>query len=129
ATKDTLRVGFSVPYDNGDRITQAEVCWFRISGPMERHIALGGKVTAPTSASSKEDEEGYVTVDVPDTVERAKPEEYGGSWEALLTGLAPGTEYEVQDSSDGRGSKLSHQGTAGFGPCCHLPGFLFGTYL
>ncbi|CAJ1339124.1 unnamed protein product [Effrenium voratum] len=96
ATKDTLRVGFSVPYDNGDRITQAEVCWFRISGPMERHIALGGKVTVPTSASSKEDEEGYVTVDVPDTVERAKPEEYGGSWEALLTGLAPGTEYEVQ---------------------------------
>ena len=88
-------------------------------------------------------------MDVPDTVERAKPEEYGGSWEAglrgcdstldstlasmaleaLLTGLAPGTEYEVQDSSDGRGSKLSRQGTAGFGPCCHLPGFLFGTYL
>ena len=26
----------------------------------------------------------------------------------------------------GYGSKLSHQGTAGFGPCFHLPGFHFG---
>ena len=26
----------------------------------------------------------------------------------------------------GCGSKLSHQGTADFGPCCHLPGFHFG---
>ena len=26
----------------------------------------------------------------------------------------------------GYGSKLSHQGTAGFGPCVHLPGFHFG---
>ena len=24
------------------------------------------------------------------------------------------------------GSKLNHQGTAGFGPCFHLPGFHFG---
>ena len=28
--------------------------------------------------------------------------------------------------SFGCGSKLNHQGTAGFGPCCHLPGFHFG---
>lgn len=107
ATKDSLHVGFSLPYDNGDRITQAEVAWFRLSGPMERHVALGGKVTVPVSAQSKEDEEGGVTVDVPDTVERALPEEYGGSWEATLTGLAPGTEYEVQVScinSHGNGS-------------------------
>ena len=26
----------------------------------------------------------------------------------------------------GRGSKLNHQGTTGFGPCCHLSGFHFG---
>ena len=28
--------------------------------------------------------------------------------------------------SNGCGSKLNHQGTTGFGPCCHLPGFHFG---
>ena len=27
--------------------------------------------------------------------------------------------------SNGYGSKLNHHGTAGFGPCCHLPGFPF----
>ena len=54
-----------------------------------------------------QDEEGGVFVDIPDTVERALPEDYGGSWEGLLTGLAPGTEYEVQVScinSHGNGS-------------------------
>ncbi|CAE7033031.1 FNDC3A [Symbiodinium sp. KB8] len=74
----------------------AQVAWFRLAGPMERHIALGGKVTVPAAAHKKEDEEGDATVDIPPEVERAKPEDYGGSWEALLTGLAPGTEYEVQ---------------------------------
>jgi len=96
AGKDSLHVGFSLPYDNGDIITKAEVAWFRLAGPMERHIALGGKVTVPAQAHKKEDEEGDATVDIPPEVERAKPEDYGGSWEALLTGLAPGTEYEVQ---------------------------------
>eukprot|EP00434_Breviolum_minutum_P036139 symbB.v1.2.032010.t1/scaffold3771.1/size50609/1 len=71
ATKDSLHVGFSLPYDNGDRITKAEVCWFRLSGPMERHLALGGKITVPGAAQNKEEEEGYVTVDVPETIERA----------------------------------------------------------
>ena len=28
----------------------------------------------------------------------------------------------------GCGSKLNHQGTAGFGPSCHLPGSILGTY-
>ena len=107
ATKDSLHVGFSLPYDNGDRITKAEVCWFRLSGPMERHLALGGKITVPGAAQNKEEEEGYVTVDVPETCERALPEAYGGSHEAWLTGLQPGTEYEVQVScinSHGNGS-------------------------
>lgn len=107
ATKDSLHVGFSLPYDNGDRITKAEVCWFRISGPMERHIALGGKVTVPGYGQNKEEEEGGTMVDVPATVERALPEQYGGSHEAWLTGLQPGTEYEVQVScinSHGNGS-------------------------
>ena len=29
----------------------------------------------------------------------------------------------------GPGSELNHQGTTGFGPCCHLPGFHFGVTL
>eukprot|EP00439_Symbiodinium_sp_Y106_P055654 s770_g7.t1 len=45
AGKDSLHVGFSLPYDNGDIITKAEVAWFRLAGPMERHIALGGKAS------------------------------------------------------------------------------------
>ncbi|CAL1141059.1 unnamed protein product [Cladocopium goreaui] len=48
---------------------------------MERHIALGGKVTVPGYGQNKEEEEGGTMVDVPATVERALPEQYGGSHE------------------------------------------------
>ena len=35
-------------------------------------------------------------------------------------------QYTRTRSSIGCGSKLNHQDTAGFGPCCHLSGFHFG---
>eukprot|EP00931_Biecheleriopsis_adriatica_P100570 TRINITY_DN75855_c0_g1_i1.p1 TRINITY_DN75855_c0_g1~~TRINITY_DN75855_c0_g1_i1.p1 ORF type:complete len:2288 (+),score=377.63 TRINITY_DN75855_c0_g1_i1:75-6866(+) len=95
ASQTTLKVGFSIPYDNGDPITSAKVSWFRICGPMERHLALGGKAT--DTKGQEEAHEGFTVVSFwPGQLARAPPEGIGGSSEALLEGLAPGTEYDVQ---------------------------------
>ena len=40
--------------------------------------------------------------------------------------VQPMTALPLFGASNGHGSKLNHQGTAGFGPCFHLPGFRFG---
>ena len=37
--------------------------------------------------------------------------------------------YLQKKTTHGCGSKSIHQGTAAFGPCCHLPGFHFGVTL
>lgn len=96
ATTHTLLVGFRIPYDNGDPITHTEIRFYRIAGPMERHMALGGKVTVSAQSSVQEKHEGSVLVSVPPDIERAEPEDYGGCGQGLLEGLAPGTEYDVE---------------------------------
>lgn len=97
ATQNTLRTGFSIPYDNGAAIHSVEIGWVRIAGPMERHLALGGKVTTSVTSTDAEAKEGSVTVQLPPgKLAKAKPDGVGGSWEGLIEGLAPGTEYDVQ---------------------------------
>eukprot|EP00933_Yihiella_yeosuensis_P037737 TRINITY_DN31720_c0_g1_i1.p1 TRINITY_DN31720_c0_g1~~TRINITY_DN31720_c0_g1_i1.p1 ORF type:complete len:1739 (+),score=253.86 TRINITY_DN31720_c0_g1_i1:410-5218(+) len=97
ATQNTLLVGFQLPYDNGDLCTQAEVQWDRIAGPMDRHIALGGHVAPEVKEANKDQaQQGSTRVDLPPDIERAEPEGFGGKHQALLTGLQPGTEYDVQ---------------------------------
>jgi len=97
ATQNTLTVGFSIPYDNGDPIHSVEIGWERIAGPMQRHVALGGKVTTSVTSNDAEVKEGSVKVHLPKgKLEKAPPEGVGGSWEGLIEGLAPGTEYDVQ---------------------------------
>jgi len=94
-TKESLKIGLRIPYDNGDSITAAEVFWERVSGPMERHVALGGKVTS--EVATDEAKEGKVWVDIPAPgLERAPPNAFGGSTEAFVSGLKPGTEYDLQ---------------------------------
>ena len=47
---------------------------------------------------------------------------------ASCSDLAEGALGHAQDEVCGYGSKLNHQGTAGFGPYSHLPGFHFGYF-
>merc|ERR1719188_1293957 len=109
ATPSTLRCEFRLPWDNGERICAMEVQWKRVVGPVDRHLALGG--TLQVNREQKKETEGKVEVDIPAPgLLRARPYGYGGTGEALIEGLEPGTEYELQvraKNSHGYG-QLSH---------------------
>jgi len=109
ATTNSLRCEFRLPYDSGDRISCMEVTWVRVGGPVDRHLALGGTLQA--GRTRRMETQGVVQVDIPEPgLERARPYGYGGKGEATVTGLEPGTEYELQ---------VQACNEHGFGPISH----------
>ena len=78
-------------------------CPSKISRCNSRGGSLG-RVLAPTQEAIKSRKNEYVN----------------------MTNSGPQVQPDAVGPSHGYGSKLNHQGTAGFGPCFHVPGFHFG---
>lgn len=96
ATPSSFRCKYRLPYSGGDSITSMDFQWFHVLGPMERHLALGGDCEK-AHPDYEPMREGTGSWDLPRPwPEPAPPGGMGGSAEGLLSGLQPGTEYDVQ---------------------------------
>jgi len=89
-------IEFSLPFNNGDTINAVELEWIRVTGPMDRHLAIGGRRAPGTERLPGS--RGVVISHLPleGGPAPAPPYGIGGSAQAWLTDLEAGTEYDVQ---------------------------------
>eukprot|EP00927_Polykrikos_kofoidii_P016267 TRINITY_DN17330_c0_g2_i1.p1 TRINITY_DN17330_c0_g2~~TRINITY_DN17330_c0_g2_i1.p1 ORF type:complete len:1288 (-),score=121.04 TRINITY_DN17330_c0_g2_i1:299-3808(-) len=93
STQSCLSCSVRLPYDNGAKISVLEMMWFRIEGPVDRHLALGGAVVRKNLGASQ----GEASIEVPTPgPEPARPGSLGGACHMQISDLEPGAEYEVQ---------------------------------
>lgn len=98
ATQTSLHFQYLLPYDNGDPIHSMTIHWHRVEGPVDRHLAMGGKASRVEALTRGE----FIVRVVPEAEggpKRAEPGELGGAGECSLDGLEPGTLYELQVSA------------------------------
>jgi hypothetical protein len=89
ATQNSLLMQYWAPYDNGAPVTSFEIAWKHAVGPRDRHnVRVLGREPDDCSHIA-----GTICIDL---VKEGTRLSTGDTGKALLEGLEPGTDYELQ---------------------------------